>query len=307
MFQAIQLTSSIVETSDASFLVDEIFPNQPLVISFGFVDWEKTPDFDFYGRVKKLELETSKPINRILIRDKSNMWYHRGIPGLGLHVDEVTENLREIIQVIAPSRIIAVGQSMGAYAAIMFGALLQVDQILAFGPLSFLESQQALLYHDRRWLSVMMDLEQNLPSSHYFDLPELLEKTGQASKVDIFFGTKPDQGANESVNLDVLHAFRFKPLPNCEIHPVPPSGHAVVKYLIDTKQMDSILGQFILGVPAVHLVNYENQEILSSDWLNWIKENLNLGISSNDLITILMEHGFTEHQGHWALYRAQRD
>jgi hypothetical protein len=33
---------------------------------------------------------------------------------------------------------------MGGYAAIMFGALLQVDRILAFGALSFLCPKQAI-------------------------------------------------------------------------------------------------------------------------------------------------------------------
>ena len=62
---------------------------------------------------------------------------------------------------------------MGAYAAVMFGQLINADQIIAFGPLSFLNSEKAREINDIRWLSVMKDLEADLPSIGYFDLVEL--------------------------------------------------------------------------------------------------------------------------------------
>lgn len=293
MFPVTSLTNELVQTSDAAFLVDTIYPGQPLLISFGFVGWEKRPDFDFYGRVKKLEATTQTRLNRILVRDCSNSWYHREIPGLGHHVDEVVESLRRIIAQIQPSEVITIGQSMGGYAAVMFGILLKAHQIISFGPLSFLKVDDALTYHDRRWLRVMLDLQDNPPPVSYLDLPELYRSKNCQSDLRIFFGTKPDAGANESVNLDVLHAFRYAPLPNCQIFPFPNSPHAVVQHLIDHGQMDRLL--------AMHILNLQlpKSEVISSlppDWIAWVHENLSRNARPSELMAILKQHGFTEAQ-----------
>lgn len=295
-FQTTALTNAIVESSDASFLVDTIVPGAPLVISFGFVSWEKRPDFDFYGRLKKLEATTDTAINKILVRDCLNAWYHREIPGLGYHVDEVAKSLQQMITTIKPSQVITIGQSMGGYAAIMFGTLLNADTIISFGPLSFLNSKEALLYHDRRWLTVMQALEEFPPPNGYYDLPALISKTGNKPQLHVFFGTKPDEGATESVNLDVFHAHRYAALPNCHIHPFPGSGHAVVQHLIDTKRINGILGQHILGVEIPDEI-----EPISDSWLSWMVENHKRGIPGSEIIAILIQHGYTESQGIEAL------
>jgi pimeloyl-ACP methyl ester carboxylesterase len=231
----------------------------------------------------------------------ANSWYHRAIPGLGRHVDEVADSLRQMIQAIQPSQVITIGQSMGAYAAIMFGALLQVDRIVAFGPLSFFCPKQAVTFHDRRWLSVMMDLDQNPPPVRYLDLPDLLRKMGEKPELHVFFGTKPDAGATESVNLDVLHAMRYQPLRNCHLHPYPEADHTVVKYLIDTEQINDLLGKYIRDLD-VSLTS--SSKPVPSDWHGWIRENLGLGASQDELLDVLMQHGFGEYESRVALYRA---
>ncbi|NJL63968.1 MAG: hypothetical protein HC903_21710 [Methylacidiphilales bacterium] len=58
---------------------------------------------------------------------------------------------------------------MGGYAAILFGKLLDVDQVLAFGSLSFLNSQKAIEIADTLWLTVMQNLEANPPAKCYFN------------------------------------------------------------------------------------------------------------------------------------------
>jgi hypothetical protein len=293
MFPVTPLTSERVQNSDASFLIDTIYPGQPLLISFGFVDWEKPPAFDFYGRIKKLEATTETRLNRILVRDLTNQWYHRDIPGLGQHVDEVAESLRQIIGMIQPSQVITLGQSMGGYAAILFGILVKAHRILAFGPLSFFTVDQALTYHDRRWLSVMLALQENPPPVQYLDLPALFRQRDCQSDLRIFFGTKPDAGATESVNLDVLHAFRYAALPQCQLFPYANSGHAVVQHLIDTVQMDRVLTQHILDL---QLPAPTSELHLPADWTAWVHENLRLGGNAVELMGILKQHGFTETQ-----------
>lgn len=302
-FKAISLDNELVESSEASFLVDTVYPGEVLVISFGFVSWDRRPDFDFYGRLKKLDSTMGRPTNRILVRDCSNSWYHREIPGLGRHVDEVANSLRRMVQAIGPSKVITIGQSMGGYAAIMFGALLQVDRVLAFGPLSFLCPKQAITYHDRRWLSVMLDLEQNPPAVRYLDLPSLCKQKGEKPEMHLFFGTKPDVGAHESVNLDVLHALRFQSLPHCHLHPYPDADHTIVKYLIDTGQINDLLGKYIMDLPVPEA---KAPSALPDGWLAWIQENLALGAPPEELLGVLIQQGFTEYNAQVALYRCRK-
>jgi pimeloyl-ACP methyl ester carboxylesterase len=275
-----------VQTSTEDVLVDRVVHGEILVISFGFVSWETRPNFDFYGRLKKLEQTSGRHINKVLVRDSGNAWYHRKIAGLGSHPDETAATLRALIAAIAPSQVITIGQSMGAYAAVMYGLLLDVDSVIAFGPLSFLDVQQALLYHERRWLAVMRDLARNPPASGYYDLAAL--PRGRTA-LHLIFGTKPDQDhATESVNLDAMHAHRLAALGNCTLYPYPYSGHPVVQHLIDTKRINALLARLIAGIEIA-----EEGMAVSADWLGWVAANLKLGGDPQELVAILQQHGFS--------------
>jgi len=289
-----------VHTSTEDVLVDRVVPGEILVIAFGFVSWQTRPNFDFFGRLKKLEQNSGRHINKVLVRDSGNSWYHRKIDGLGAHPDETAEALRALIVAIAPSRVITIGQSMGAYAAVMYGLLLKVDSVIAFGPLSFLDVGQALLYHERRWLAVMRDLAHNPPPSGYYDLTAL--PRGDTA-LHLIFGTKPDQAnSTESVNLDAMHAHRLAALGNCTLYPYPYSGHPVVQHLIDTKRINALLARLIAGIEIAE----EGMEV-SPDWLGWVAENLRLGGDPQELVAILQQHGFSHASSAAAVVRGGAD
>ncbi|MYM26433.1 hypothetical protein GTP46_27780 [Duganella sp. FT135W] len=278
-----------VKTSTADVLVDRVIPGEILVIAFGFVSWEARPDFDFYGRLRKLEQNSGRHINKILVRDSGNAWYHRRIDGLGAHPDETAEGLRALIREIRPSKVITIGQSMGAYAAVLYGLLLEVQQVLAFGPLSFLDPAQALLYHERRWLSVMRDLAANPPLSGYYDLQALGRiKAATLPDLHVIFGTKPGEEGAESVHLDAMHAHRLAAIGNCTLHPYPYSGHTVVQHLIDTKRINALLARIIMNL----MLEEEAREV-TADWHGWITENLRLGSPPEELVEILKHHGYS--------------
>lgn len=300
MLQAQALDNRLVATTDDDVLVDRIVPGAPLVIAFGFVSWTTRPAFDFYGRLRKLEQASGQPLNKILVRDSGNAWYHRRIAGLGNHVDETAQALRELVRRIAPGQVTTVGQSMGAYAAVMYGLLLDAQQIVAFGPLSFLDARQARLYHELRWLPVMESLAQDPPLSGYYDLAALCRAraTGQ-TQLHLVFGTRPDAArpdvanlgasAGESVNLDAMHAQRLAAYGQCTLHPFPQSGHAVVQHLIDTKRINSLLASCILGLTLAP----EPMPEIGAAWQDWVAENLRLGCAGEQLVAVLQQHGFS--------------
>jgi pimeloyl-ACP methyl ester carboxylesterase len=292
-----------VKTSTEDVLVDRVVPGELLVIAFGFVSWDKRPDFDFYGRLKKLEQNSGRHINKILVRDSGNSWYHRQIDGLGAHPDETADGLLALIREIRPSKVVTIGQSMGAYAALMYGMLLGVQQVVAFGPLSFLDPAQALLYHERRWLSVMRELATNPPLSRYDDLQALgRSKGGMLPDMHILFGTRPDQtNSTESVNLDAMHAHRLAALGNCTLYPFPYSGHPVVQHLIDTRRINALLAKIIAGIALE-----EEGSAVTPDWHAWIAENLRLGGAPDELVGILEQHGFSHDSSVLAVAQSQK-
>lgn len=295
MLQAQALDNRLVATTGDDVLVDRIVPGAPLVIAFGFVSWTSRPAFDFYGRLRKLEQVSGQPLNKILVRDSGNAWYHRQIAGLGNHVDETAQALRELVRRIVPSTITTLGQSMGAYAAVMFGLLLDAQQIVAFGPLSFLDVQQARLYHELRWLPVMESLAQDPPLSGYYDLAALCRaRATEHTQLHLVFGTRPDAAnsgasASESVNLDAMHAQRLAAFGRCTLHPFPQSGHAVVQHLIDTKRINGVLASCILGLT----LEEEPMPEIGAAWQDWVAENLRLGCASEQLVAVLQQHGFS--------------
>ena len=295
MLQAQALDNRLVATSADDVLVDLIVPGAPLVIAFGFVSWTSRPAFDFYGRLRKLEQVSGQPLNKILVRDSGNAWYHRQIAGLGNHVDETAQALRELVRRIAPSQLTTLGQSMGAYAAVMFGLLLDAQQIVAFGPLSFLDVQQARLYHELRWLPVMESLAQDPPLSGYYDLAALCRaRATEHTQLHLLFGTRPDAAnlgasASESVNLDAMHAQRLAAFGRCNLHPFPHSGHAVVQHLIDTKRINGLLASCILGLT----LEDEPMPEIGAAWQDWVAENLRLGCAREQLVAVLQQHGFS--------------
>lgn len=215
-----KLRNEDVDTSDSSFLIDYQGKGEPLVIAFGFVGFETPPAFDFFGRLKKVEERTNKKINKILLRDKENSWYQKGIEGLGKDVDESVSALKKIIAEIEPSKIYTIGQSMGAYGAILFGALLKAECALAFGTLAFIEHEKLEKAGDHRWLKTLEELEESISNKKYTDLRNVI--SGQNIKIELYYGNKADN--NEGVHLDALYANLLDEYENVEIHPYVHDG-----------------------------------------------------------------------------------
>jgi len=226
-------------------LVDRVHRDSPLIIAFGFCQFPYVASFDFFNRTKKLEKRFGSKYNRILVRDARNSWYHRGVPGLGADVDEVASTLRAMIHAVEPCRVFSIGQSMGGYAAIMFGMLLGVDRIAAFCPLSHLDPEEAARYGDLGFRGAMLALRDDPPRAIYPDLVRLGKSLGFRNELHVIFGTHPQQDDGLSSNFDAIHALRLAQLPNVLLHPYPEADHLVVSWLIENKQLDDLLARLI--------------------------------------------------------------
>ncbi|NJM20899.1 MAG: hypothetical protein HC836_32550 [Richelia sp. RM2_1_2] len=243
------------DTTNA-FSVDFVKSGLPLIISFGFAQWNGEHQYDFVGRLKRVEQIAQRQLNKIFLKDSTNSWYHNGVQGLGESIDEVAQSLQALIESMQPSRIIAVGQSMGGYAAIAFGILLKVDTVISFGSLSCLDSRFAQLTQDTRWLPCSLQLESSNLSCSYFDLIPLCQSKPAHTKIHYIFGSRFEDEETGEKNLDVLHASRLHgACLDIKFYAYPQSAHTVVKYLVDRKKINSLLLKLIFGIDESEVIN----------------------------------------------------
>lgn len=295
------ITHEIVNNSFDPYLVDYQGEGEILVISFGFLyGGGNASIFDFYNRLQKVESLTGRKINKLLLRDVAGCWYHQGVGGLGSNVDETVAGIRRIIAEVKPSQVITVGQSMGAYAAIMFGALLGIDKVLAFGPLSCLDPLRLELMADRRWLSIIRQMNVQAMPVHYDDLPKLLRAVAHKPRVEIFYGTRPDEQAigPESVNLDAAHALQFYGIENVKLSVMHYTTHLSIDYLRRHKLMSDLMANRLFGdAPRTQLPSVD----ITADWMLWLEENLQMGCYDSVLLKTLVDANFAPDSASHAL------
>jgi hypothetical protein len=229
-------------------LVDQVFPGEPLFVSFAFVDWDGQPGFYFHGRSRKLDQRRGRPFNRVLLRDPSNRWYLRGIRGLGDDAPGSAAALARIVAAIGPSQVITVGESMGAWGALLYGALIGADRAIAHGALSFFDPVRARSWGDLRWLTVMEALARDPPRTVLDDLPAVLRACPRPMRVDLFVGERGDPG-DPGVNFDLAHAQRLRTVPGVHVHRVPEAGHPVPAHLVAAGCLDDGLAHLLLDAP----------------------------------------------------------
>ncbi|MCU7374362.1 hypothetical protein PEC18_26865 [Paucibacter sp. O1-1] len=258
---------------DPDFLIEDRAPGRPLVISFGFAQWERPPAFDYQGRLKKVEWILGDSFQKIHLRDTRLAWYLKGIQGLGQDLPSTLDSLRGLIDELRPARTVMLGQSMGGYGAILYGQALGVERVVAFGPLSTMDLASALRLGDRRWMSVMQALQdQGIPGASTDLLGLLADRGAGHPTLRLHYGCLPDAPEHGPENLDLFHARRFQALAGTSVRLHPGAAHAVSEHLRARCELDTVLLEELFDV-AADLVHSRRQPQLTDDWIQWIAEN----------------------------------
>ena len=90
---------------------------------------------DFYHQTSGMDC------SKIFVKDPTMRWYQKGIDAEIDSIPKLQRKLEELVAELNPSRIVCIGISAGAYAALLFGHLLKADKVHSFGPQTFLSPE----------------------------------------------------------------------------------------------------------------------------------------------------------------------
>jgi len=68
--------------------------------------------------------------------DKKKSWYHKGLEGITNNITETKDYIDSKINNKKYDKVIFIGASAGGYAAILFGSLCNVNNVIAFRPIT---------------------------------------------------------------------------------------------------------------------------------------------------------------------------
>lgn len=167
----------------------------------------------------------------VFVRDLDQVWYHCGVRGLSSNISETAAALRRLIADIGAPRVVTLGTSAGGFGAILFGALIEADSVIAFSPQTFLTHRLRLVHRERRWHRQLRDLHRlTRPADRVLDLRSVLRRGQTPIAVHV--------GSQE--RLDGTHARHIASLPCVDLQ-WHPAGHNVAKHLRDSGQLERVV------------------------------------------------------------------
>ena len=182
-----------------------------LVVTFGGLKHGiGIPAFEFRNFLSQYD------VARAFLRDHGQVWYHDGVLGVGGAMPAVATYLTDLMA--GYSKTIFVGNSMGGFAALYFGATARADEILAFAPQSFIGPLKRLRHGDFRWFRQLswLHMRHGL-RPHLFDISGL-----DLSKAKVFAGADS--------RLDCIHADRLRGA-GAQVTIYPDTKHGLVRDL----------------------------------------------------------------------------
>lgn len=223
---------SLLEDRQAPIAADFSSKNPTLLIAFGgHKGGLGIPVFEFFGATAGLDTK------KVFVRDINQAFYFRGLSGIGEGLYDIVDYLQKQIDTHNIERVVCTGNSMGGYSAILFGHYLNVDEVHAFSPLSFIGRVKRFIHRDTRHPQSHIDAAKAPRAmKKLFDLKDVLNKENEA-KTNYHIHYSPEH------RLDNLHAIRIANKTNVKLHPHSGIGkHSkMIRSLRDSGDLEKIL------------------------------------------------------------------
>lgn len=120
-------TSAVQEIifPDVRYIADQ--DSSHLVVTFASINFPS-------GKYSTYSTFDGIKANRLILNDSQSQWYKDGVGGFSANFEQVQQELERLIASTNVTNTTFYGMSMGAYGAIFFGSLLQVNHIIAINP-----------------------------------------------------------------------------------------------------------------------------------------------------------------------------
>lgn len=172
--------------------------------------------------------------SRVFVRDLTQTWYHSGHAGIATDIDGTAAFLKEKIEEAGADRVVMVGNSAGAYAAILLGAMLEVDEVHAFAPYSMIGDKRYLRDH------ATIEKVHRAFSDQYFDLRAVLQRSERTGPIHLYY--------DPELTIDSWQASRLDGLPNVFHHALPGRSHELIYLLKESGDLRKIVAASLRGL-----------------------------------------------------------
>jgi hypothetical protein len=191
------------------------------------------PAFEFKKTVSDV------PAHKLFLRDPSGLWYLAGLPETGDSADAVAAYVRAHCARLGAKRVVTVGNSSGGYAALLFGILIDADEVHAFAPKTRLIEPED--FHDVEKLRLV---HRHMGKDHpYLDVKRLVEE-GRGARTTLHIHYPNGD------TVDAKQARRMAGVPNVKLWKYRWRTHALVRVLKQYGALRPILESAISGSPA---------------------------------------------------------
>lgn len=219
-----------IKDPNLSVIIDLPYPGRPVLIAFGgMVGALGIPPFEFFNLTKNLN------VNKIYLRDLNQTWYHSGLPEISENIDETASFLRRKVVESGANKIVVFGNSMGGYAAIVFGILIKADIVHAFSPHTFINDIKYI--RSKKQIQYVHD---NF-SNKYFNLKNFTQLHDNLGKFYLYYDYKD--------KIDKKHAMLFKTSRNFALHSFRGGGHGLIKILKESGELQKIIISSLTNTP----------------------------------------------------------
>lgn len=192
------------------------------------------PSYAFVNTVLRMRRTRKVLCDAYYFKARTNDWYFSGLAGSKSFEDSCAE----LSEICAPyDRVVFLGNSMGAYAALAFGLRLNADMVLAFSPQTRFDKSFCDAIGERRWREEFEAMRAQHPADQM--AIRSMWPDPCRSRVRLFVGGECSQ--------DMAYATDLDGKPGLELEIFRESGHDLVHDLRATGELERLIYDGLLG------------------------------------------------------------